>query len=74
LELVEEFATEIGVNVSDIVGNNVTANVTTVMSAKEDVLPDMWAMLSILVTQPMLFMLIGALGKKKSHPFCLNKR
>jgi hypothetical protein len=64
LELVEEFATEIGVNVSDIVGNNVTANVTTVMSAKEDVLPDMWAMLSILVTQPMLYMLIGALGKR----------
>jgi hypothetical protein len=63
LELVEEFATEIGVNVSDIVGNNVTANVTTAMSAKEDALPDMWAMLSILVTQPMLYMLIGAIGK-----------
>jgi hypothetical protein len=74
LELVEEFATEIGVNVSDIVVNNVTANVTTVMSAKEDVLPDIWAMLSLLVTQPMLYMLIGAIGKRNLSPFCLNKR
>jgi hypothetical protein len=64
LELVEDFATEIGVNVSDIVGNNVTVNVTTAMGAKEDVLPDIWAMLSLLVTQPMLYMLIGAIGKR----------
>jgi hypothetical protein len=69
LELVEEFATEISVNVSDIVGNNVTANVTNAMSAKEDVLPDIWAMLSLLVTQPMLYMLIGAIGKRNLFLF-----